>query len=137
MPTHMTPSPFLRLALVGDAIASGATGLLLAGEAGLLTNVLGLPELPMRYAGFFLLAYAAFVGYVGTRAAMPKGMIWAIITANSVWALESILLLLGGWVSPTTLGSAFVIAQALVVAGFAEAQWIGLRRSSAITLAEA
>lgn len=133
----MTPSPFLRFALVGDAIASGATGFLLAGGAGFLTNILGLQESLLRYAGLFLLPYAAFVGYVGTRAALPKGMIWAIIIANSVWAVGSILLLLGGWVSPTMPGSAFVVAQALVVAGFAEAQWIGLRKSSAITLAEA
>lgn len=136
MPTFMTPSPFLRLALVGDAIASGGTGLLLAGGAGYLTSVLGLPESLVHYTGLFLLAYAAFVGYVGTRAAMSKGVIWAIIIANSVWTVESILILLGGWLSPRTLGTAFVIAQALVVAGFAQAQWIGLRKSNAITLAE-
>ncbi|MCZ8187593.1 MAG: hypothetical protein O9308_14545 [Beijerinckiaceae bacterium] len=137
MPTFMTPSPFLRLALVGDAIASGGTGLLLSGGAGYLTSVLGLPVPLMHYTGLFLLAYAAFVGYVGMRAAMSKGVIWAIIIANSIWAVESLLALLGGWLSPTPLGTAFVIAQALVVAGFAQAQWIGLRKSNTTTLADA
>lgn len=137
MPISMTPSPFLRFALVGDALASGGTGLLLAGGAGFLTDVFGLPEPLLRYAGLFLLPYGAFVGYIGTRVVVSKGMIWAIILANMVWAIESILLLVGGWVSPTTLGTAFIIAQALVVAGFAEAQWIGLRKSQATTLAEA
>lgn len=133
MSTPLHPSPFLRFALLGDALASGATGLLLAGGAGFLTGLLGLPEALMRYAGLFLLPYAAFVGFVGTRATISKGMVWTIIIANAVWAMESIVLLLGGWVSPTMLGASFVAAQALVVAAFAEAQWIGLRKSSART----
>lgn len=137
MPTFFPPSPFLRFALIGDAIASGGTGLLLAGGAGFLTSILGLPEPLLRYAGFFLLPYAAFVGYVGTRVTLSRGMIWAIIIANALWATKSILLLFGGWVSPTTLGTAFVVVQALVVAGFAEAQWIGLRKSNATMRAEA
>ena len=128
MPLH--PTRFLRLALLGDAIASGATGLLLAGGAAYLTNILGLPEPLMRNAGFFLLLYAAFVGYVGTRARLSTVMIWMIIIANTIWAVESIVLLVGGWVSLTMLGASFIVAQALVVAGFAEAQWLGLRKSN-------
>jgi hypothetical protein len=130
------PSPLLRYALIGDALASGATGLLLAGGASLLTGLLGLPEQLMRYAGLFLLPYAAVVAFVGTRATVPKGVVWTIIAANAIWVVESILLLIGGWVSPTTLGIAFVTAQALIVAAFAEAQFIGLRKSPSTSLAE-
>jgi hypothetical protein len=130
MPLH--PTPFLRFALLGDAIASGATGLLLAGGATHLTNILSLPEPLMRNAGFFLLLYAAFVGYVGTRARLSKVMIWMIIIANTIWAVESIFLLVGGWISPSMLGTSLVVAQALVVAGFAEAQWLGLRKSNSM-----
>jgi len=53
---------------------------------------------------------------------------------NTAWVAESTLLLLGGWVNLTGLGYAFVLFQALVVAGFAEAQYLGLRRSSAPAL---
>lgn len=130
MSMPLPPTPFLRFALLGDAIASGATGLLLAGGAADLTSILGLPEPLMRNAGFFLLLYAAFVGHVGTRARLWNGMIWMIIITNMTWALESIVLLVGGWVSPTMLGASFVVAQALVVAGFAGAQWLGLRKSN-------
>ncbi len=137
MSTPFPPSPFLRLALLGDAIASGATGLLLVGGAEVLTNLLGLPEPLMRYAGLFLLLYAAFVGYVGTRATASNSTIWTIIIGNALWVGESILLLFVGWTSPTTLGTAFVVAQALVVAGFVEAQWIGLRKSTTATPAGA
>jgi hypothetical protein len=137
MSQFVQPSPLLRYALIGDALASGATGLLLAGGAGLLTGLLGLPEQLMRYAGLFLLPYAAIVAYVGTREAVSRAAVWAIIAANALWVVESILLLVSGWVSPTGLGVAFVAAQALVVAGFAEAQFIGLRRTRPTSLAEA
>jgi hypothetical protein len=131
------PAPLLRYALIGDALASGATGLLLAGGAGLLTGLLGLPEQLMRYAGLFLLPYAAVVAYVGTRATVSRAAVWTIITANAIWVVESIVILVGGWVSPTPLGVAFVAAQALIVAAFAEAQFIGLRRSMSAALAGA
>jgi hypothetical protein len=131
------PTPLLRYALIGDALASGATGLLLAGGAGLLTGLLGLPEQLMRYAGLFLLPYAAVVAYVGTRATVSRAAVWTIIAVNAMWVVESILLIVGGWVSPTALGTAFVAAQTLVVAAFAEAQFIGLRKSRSAALAGA
>jgi hypothetical protein len=130
-------SPLLRQVLIADALASGATGLLLAGGAGPLVGLLGLPEPLMRYAGLFLLPYAVVVAYVGLRTAMSRGAVWAIIAANTVWVVESFLLLASGWVSPTPLGILFVAAQALVVAIFAAAQFIGLRRSASPALAEA
>jgi hypothetical protein len=40
-------------------------------------------------------------------------------------------LLVSGWVAPTALGYAFVIAQAAVVAVLAELQIAGLRRTTA------
>ena len=53
------PSTLLRYALIGDAVASGATGLLMAGGSGLLAGLLGLPEELLRVAGLVLLPYAA------------------------------------------------------------------------------
>jgi hypothetical protein len=54
-----------------------------------------------------------------------------VIIANALWAIDSILILLIGWVEPNVLGYAFIIAQALIVAVFAEAQYVGLRKSVA------
>jgi hypothetical protein len=136
MSSSFQPSPLLRYALIGDALASGATGLLLTGGGGLLTGLLGLPEQLMRYAGLFLLPYALVVAYVGTRATVSRGVIWAIIVVNGIWVIESIMLLIAGWVAPTTLGIVFVATQALVVAAFAEAQFIGLRKSRSESLVE-
>lgn len=133
MSTKITPSTFLRFALLGDALASGATGLLLAGAAGSLSGWLGLPDAFMRPVGVFLLAYAGFVAFVGSRPAPLKPMVMAIIVANTAWVFKSSVLLMGGLVQPTMLGVAFVLAQAMVVAAFAVAQFVGLRRSCAST----
>ena len=51
-----------------------------------------------------------------------------IIALNVAWVAGSIGLLMSGTVTPTVLGYAFVIVQAVVVGVFAELQFIGLRR---------
>ena len=122
------PSPFLRNALLLDAAASGATALLLIAGAGLLDGLLGLPVALMREAGLILVPFVAFVAWVGTRAEASRGAIWTIIAANALWVVASIGLLVSGWVAPTALGYAFVIAQAAVVALFGELQHAGLKR---------
>jgi hypothetical protein len=57
--------------------------------------------------------------------------VWVIIVANAAWTAASLLLLVSGWVTPTTLGYLFVVVQAAAVAIFAELQWLGLRRQIA------
>lgn len=124
-------STFLRRALLLDAIASGATALLVIVAAGFLDGLLGLPAALLRGAGLVLVPYVAFVIYAGTREMISRPAVWSIITANALWALASILLLLSGLVAPTLLGYAFVIGQAAVVALLGELQYIGLRRPMA------
>src|SRR5215217_6212498 len=104
---------FLRYALLADAIASGTTGLLLIAGADLLTGLLGLPVALMREAGLLLVPYVVFVAFVGTRQAVPRRAVQAVITVNVLWAAAGIGLLVSGWVAPTLLGYAFVIAQAI------------------------
>ena len=126
--TTLHPTPFLRFALLGDAAASGATGLLLAAGAGALASLLGLPEGLLRVAGLVLLPYAAFVAWTGTRnGGAPRNAVRAVVAINLLWALDSVLLLAMGPVAPNGLGVAFVLAQALVVLGFAAMQWMALR----------
>ena len=123
---------FLRYALLADAIASGATGLLLIAGAGLLEGFLNIPVALSREAGLVLIPYVAFVAYVGTRASIMRGAVWAIIAANAVWALASVALLVSGWIAPNLLGVIFIAMQAAVVAVFGELQFVGLRRSAAM-----
>ena len=121
----------LRYALLADAIASGATGLLLIAGAGLLEGLLGLPAALMREAGLVLVPYVAFVAWVGTREAISRPAVQAIIAMNLLWVVGSAVVLFA-FVTPNLLGYAFVIAQAIVVGVFAELQIIGLRRRQAV-----
>ena len=124
---------FLRYALLADAVASGATGLMMIAGAGLLEGLLGLPVALMREAGLVLVPYVAFVALVGTRETISRPAVQAIIALNVLWVAGSVGLLMSGCVAPTVLGYAFVIAQAIVVGVFAELQFIGLRRTDAAT----
>ena len=125
------PSTFLRRALVLDAVASGATALLVIAAAGLIDGLLGLPVALLRGAGLVLVPYVAFVAFVATRARIEAAAVWVIIACNGLWAIASFLLLLSGQLAPTGLGIAFVAAQAIVVALLGELQYMGLRRPAA------
>jgi hypothetical protein len=131
------PPVFLRRALVLDAVASGATGLLMIAGAALVEGLLGLPAALLRGAGLVLVPYVAFVIYTGTRETIARPAVWAIIVANALWAAASAALLVSGWVAPTALGTAFVIVQAAVVALLGELQYVGLRRGANGSMAAA
>jgi hypothetical protein len=128
----INPTLFLRRAIQADAIITGAMAVLLVAAAGVLGPMLNLPDAFLREVGVFLIVYAALVGFLGTRELMPKAAVWLVIIANAIWTIDSIALLFTGWVSPNLLGQAFVVAQAVAVAIFAELQYIGLKRSGAV-----
>ena len=123
------PSFFLRRAILADAIFSGASAVLLTLGADALAPLLNLPEALLRETGLFLIAYAALVGWLGTRQSMPKALVGIVIAGNAAWTLASIALLFSGAVTPNLLGEAAVAIQAIAVGAFAELQYIGLRRS--------
>lgn len=120
---------FLRRVLMADAATSVACGLLMTLGADVLQPLLGLPQALLTDAGLLLFPFAALVIFTATRTPLPRALVWVIVISNALWAADSIMLLLSSWVAPTALGKAFVVAQALVVALFAEMEYFGLRRS--------
>ena len=127
----MSASPFLRSVLLMDAATSAAMGVALLLGAGMLAGLLGLPEVLLRGAGLSLLPFAAFVAWVATRPALWRAGVWAVIALNVLWAVDSVVLLVPGWVAPAAQGYAFVLAQAAFVAVLAELEYVGLRRAAA------
>jgi hypothetical protein len=121
-------SVFLRRALVVDAAASGLTAALMLVGAGTLAPMFGLPTALLQGAGLVLVPYVAFVAIVAARAHIPTAAVWAIIAINAVWTVASFALLIDGFVAPTTLGTVFVIGQALAVAALGGLQFVALRR---------
>ncbi|HET7885399.1 MAG TPA: hypothetical protein VFL62_04165 [Bradyrhizobium sp.] len=131
----MIPSLFLRRALQVDAVFSGAGAVMFSLGGGLLAPLCNLPEALLRETGLFLIAYAAFVGWLGLRDSIPRILVGLVVIGNAAWALASIALLFSGQVAPNLLGEALIAAQAIVVGALAELQFIGLRRSRDLVVA--
>lgn len=112
-----------------DAVFSGVAALGFTFGAGAFAPLFNLPEMFLREVGLFLIVYAAFVGWLGTRQSMMKALVLIVITGNAAWTLGSIALLFSGAVSPNLFGMAMVVAQAIATGVFAELQYIGLRKS--------
>jgi hypothetical protein len=129
------PSSLLRRALQADAIFSGTGAVLLTLGAGEFAPLLNLPEPLLREAGLFLIVYAAFVGWLGTRTAFPKILVVAVVAGNAAWTLSSIALIFSGAVTPNVLGEIALAMQAIVVGILAELQFLGMRRSGGSVVA--
>ena len=126
----INPTSFLRRALLADAVFSGVAALGFTFGAGTFAALFNLPEMFLREVGMFLIAYAAFVGWLGSRQLMIKALVLTVILGNAAWTLGSIALLFSGAISPNLPGMVMVVAQAIATGVFAELQYIGLRMSS-------
>ena len=120
-------SSLLRFALKLDAVVTGANGLAYLAAASLLDSPLGLPESTLRLVGAFLLVFAGAVWWVGSRPEIRLGAVWVVVGANALWVLDSLLVAATDWSTPTTLGTVWIVLQALVVAGFAALQAVAAR----------
>jgi hypothetical protein len=130
--TFTTPSALLRKALLADAVLSGISALLMVPAASALGSPLGLPVGLLRWSGLILVPFVAFVAWLHRQTRVQRPLVFAVVACNAVWALDSVILLFTGWVQPTLLGEAFVLAQAAVVAVLAELELLGLRRSTLV-----
>jgi hypothetical protein len=94
-----------------------------------LSGIFGLSAGLLRGTGVLLVPWVALLLWTTTRPRPKRGLVLAIVGANVAWVVASAWLPLSGLFSPTTLGTGFVIAQAVAVAVFADLQWIGLRQA--------
>lgn len=126
------PSPLLRFALLADAAASGASGLLVLLGAAALEPLLGLDAAFLRGVGAFCVAYGGLILWLGLRPALPPAAVIGVIVANAGWVVASLAAIAGGLLLPTAAGVGFIIAQAVAVGVLADLQFLGLRRSAAV-----
>jgi hypothetical protein len=123
----LTATPdFLRRVLYVDIATCVATGALLALDSAPLAPLLGLPAALLFWSGLSLFPIAALMFWVATRHDIPRSGAWLVVIGNAGWVAGSIAVLVE--LSPTGLGYAFVIAQAVVVALLAELEYAGLKR---------
>jgi hypothetical protein len=118
-------STLLRRTLQVDAASSAlsAIAFLLGGTA--LAERLGSP-LPLAWTAVFLLAFAGFVAWVGSRETIPLRAAWTVVALNLLWVAASVVEIALGMYS--TLGSWVFGAMALFVAVLADVQIVGILR---------
>jgi hypothetical protein len=123
--------PFLRRALLADAVISGVSAAFMLLGAAPLSRLLGVPADLLRAAGLSLIPFTAFVAWIAMRAGIARAAVRTVIALNAAWVIASVALLFVDAIDPTRLGIAFILIQAAAVALFAEVQWMGLTRDSA------
>ena len=121
----------LRSALWFDAASVAGLALLLLLMADALAPLLGLDAAFMRAVGALLLPFVAFLALTAARNRISRVAVGWIIALNALYVIDSFAILVLGWAQPTALGTAFVIAQALVGGAVAVVEWIGLQREPA------
>ena len=112
-----------------DALMSGVAGVGVAAGAPLLDDVLGAPAAFLVPLGLFLLAYAAALLALA-RSGAPSGGVKVVIAGNAAWVVLSVVAVLADWLTLTTTGTIFALAQACAVAAIAELQLLALRRAA-------
>jgi len=100
-----TATPPRSLRRHGRLLALGS------GPVGALTEI---PSGLLFYAGLSLLPIAVLMALVAMWPVHPAT--WLVIVGNGLWVAGSLLLLLGVWFTPNTLGAGLIIGQALAVA---------------------
>ncbi|MEO4048076.1 hypothetical protein AAFN46_13405 [Pseudomonas sp. CAU 1711] len=128
----LNASPLLRRALFADGLLGLVSGSLLVLASAWLAELLAMPRELLLGSGLALLPLGAFLLWLSSGETVNRLLVWAVLAINALWVVDSLLLLLAGWIAPNPLGQAFVIGQALTVLLFVELEWLGLQRSEAL-----
>ncbi|WP_372001361.1 hypothetical protein P7L68_20955 [Tistrella mobilis] len=125
----MTITPtLLRRVLWLDALSGLGMAALFLIAGGLVSDLTGLPRGLLTGTAMVLIVIAGGILLIAARDPLPRLAVRTLAIVNLLWVVDSIALLIFGWVDPTSLGYALVIGQAVVVAVLAELQLLGLRR---------
>ncbi|MDG9923305.1 MULTISPECIES: hypothetical protein [unclassified Pseudomonas] len=130
--TTLNASPLLRRALLADGLMGIASGSLLILLNSWYANLLALPGDLLLAAGLTLLPLGLFLMWMGSQETVSRRLVWVVLAINAMWAIDSLVLLFSGWISPNLLGQIFVIGQAALVLLFLELELIGLKRSEPV-----
>ncbi|WP_179961594.1 hypothetical protein [Pikeienuella piscinae] len=121
---EITPA-ILRRILILDAATCAVMGVGLLAFSGPVAALTALPIPLLTGAGALLPPIAALIAFVASRAA--PWLLRLVVWGNVAWAAASLALVFG--LAPMNgFGVAFVLLQAVAVAGFAAAEQAGLAR---------
>lgn len=130
--TTLNASPLLRRALLADGLMGLACGSLLILLNSWYANLLALPGDLLLAAGLILLPLGLFLVWLGSQETVSRRLVWVVIAINAMWAIDSLVLLFSGWITPNLIGQVFIVTQAALVLLFLELELLGMKRSEPV-----
>lgn len=122
----------LRTALRGNGIFSALSGVVLVVASRPLAEWLGVSSAAALLAlGIILLLYAVDLFWITTWENLSLPFAWFAIIMDALWVLGSVILLVMDPLGLTVAGKWTIGLIAELVALFAIAQWLGVRRLNA------
>jgi hypothetical protein len=120
----------LRFAMRADAILTGLAGVAALPLAGWLSELSG-TTLAFEYSmsAFFIVYGIAVLGLAALPSVRVPGV--AVIIANVLYTVASVVLVLADWMPLTTTGVVLTLATGVYTLVFAELQYQGWRRVKA------
>ncbi len=130
--TPSTTRTFLQKALLGNALFSATSGLLLVVFPTAVAAFIGdFQPIYITLIGIVLLLYAPILYWAATRDQINRLLAWVFIDLDILWVVGSIVLIFTDLLPLTTNGKWAIAIVADIVALFAIAQYIGLRKEPA------
>ncbi len=126
---------FLPTVMLLDAASVLACGVLQLLVTPWMARWTGLAPALLLSSGLFLLAYATFASWIGTRQAIPSGPVRLVIWGNLAWGVACLGLIFAGPFNLTIWGVAYLLLNVVAVTLFAALQWVGLRQAVTARLA--
>lgn len=127
MAANFISSLSLRTLLAVDAATCVLMGAALSAAPQALGDALGLPPAFVGWAGLLLFPCALLMLATALPRATPPALAWLVVIGNAAWVIASVLVATLVF-TPTALGVAFVLAQALAVALIAALEYRALPR---------
>lgn len=120
----MTPNRILQL----NAVITAVSALAMLAARPYLYPLFGLASpLWLDVAAIVFIVYAIALVAAARRAVVPRGVLWAFTIGDGTCCAVSLLLLVAFWTDFTPIARALVAVTAIVVDGFAMAQYRAAR----------
>ena len=124
-------SNLLRRTIQADSAISLLSGLTFLLDAQLIATFTGIPWVwAIQVVGVDLILYAALLFLAARRNPIDRRHVLAFVTADAIWAIACVALVVRGWVPLTSAGIWTMFALADVGVVFGVLKYIGLRRAS-------
>ena len=120
----------IRTALGANGVFCAVSGASIAAFAAPLGDWIGVPTAALLVVGVGLVPWGAMLWFFSRRDVVRKSEAWAALSGDELWVVATLILILGFPSALSSAGIRVVGVVGLVVAAFAIADIVGIRRLS-------